>query len=127
MKFRKLYPVIIMSFLMAVYGCGNGGGDAAGLIGSLSLATSVTGPVITATATYSNASALDNLAGLGITFSTDPFGSIGTYHTDSLGKAVAAFKVPAFNGQKTILGIDGVQWLIPSFLHPASFIGCRNV
>jgi hypothetical protein len=107
MNTKQLSLIIILSFLFAMYGCGGGGsgfqggGGGEGLIGNLSLTTSVTGPVIQATATYSNAAAT-NLAGLEITFSTNLFGPIGTYRTDSSGNAVCTFTPPAFNGVQTV-------------------------
>ena len=101
MYHKHLYMMVCLAALLVISACGGqGGGGGAGLIGSLSLTTSVTGSVVVATAKYSNA-ATTNLSGLEIAFNTDLFGPIGTYRTDSTGTAVCEFKPPAFNGVKT--------------------------
>ena len=107
MRVGTWYVVLAGLILTVVAGCGGGGGGAGGMVGSLALSTTVTGPVITATATYSNSTATD-LTGLEVTFKTDLYGIIGTARTDSTGKAVAAFRPPSFDGTKTITVIATV-------------------
>lgn len=90
---------------LAVYGCGQGGGDAAGLNGGISVTASAAGTFITATGTYTNPTKT-NLIGVPITFSYQAGGqsfSLGTFNTNNSGSVSVAFTPSAFNGQQTVL------------------------
>lgn len=99
MNLKHFYLFLCLLLSLVIHGCGQGGGGGEGLNGGLELTASVSGAIVTATATYTNPTET-NLIGVPITFSAD-FGPIGTFNTNNSGSVGVAFTPPAFNGTKT--------------------------
>ncbi len=97
-KLRLFMMILITAFAMS--GCGQGGGGGAGLNGGITVVTSVTGSVVTATATYTNPTQT-NLIGLPITFKINNV-VIGTFNTNNSGSVTVAFTPAPFIGTQTI-------------------------
>jgi len=94
---------------LALYGCGQGAGDAAGLNGAITVSASASGSFITATATYTNPTKTD-LIGTPIWFSYQVAGttySLGTVHTNNSGTVSVVFTPAAFNANQTFLVTAG--------------------
>lgn len=103
MKFKYLLFAMFSLFTMMICGCGTNGGE--GLNGSITVTPpTVTGKVVTATATYSNPT-VTNLIGVPITFSAqvgDQIFPLGTFGTNNSGSVSVTFNAPSFNGSQTI-------------------------
>jgi hypothetical protein len=104
--YRRIIAVVgLFIATLALNGCGQGAGDAAGLNGGITVSASATGSFITATATYTNPTKT-NLIGLPITFGYVVGGTsftIGTFNTNNSGTVSVSFTPAPFNGTQAFL------------------------